>query len=93
MPTPESKLVGYCSDACFVDHLTGPAHPERPDRIRAIAAAVRQAGLIESPNPFPGFSLDFGAMDGGGRRLMELPLAEEGSAEPWLRSVHTSAHI
>jgi acetoin utilization deacetylase AcuC-like enzyme len=91
---PEANnLVGYCSDACFVDHLTGPSHPERPDRIRAIATAVRQAGLIDSPNPFQEFSQDFGSLDGGGHRLVELPLSEEGSAEPWLRSVHTAAHI
>jgi acetoin utilization deacetylase AcuC-like enzyme len=92
MPTPEPLLVGYCSDACFVDHETGPVHPERPDRIRAIAAAVRQAGLIDSPNPFPDFSMDFGRMDGG-RPLVELPLTAEGSAEPWLGAVHTAAHI
>lgn len=90
MPTPEPTKVGFCSDACFVDH---EAYPEQPDRIRAISAAVRQAGLIDSPSPFPEFSLNFGRLDGGGRRLLELPLAEEGSAERWLATVHRTTHI
>ena len=30
--------MGFSSSPHFVDHLTGPHHPERPDRIRAIDA-------------------------------------------------------
>ncbi|HEX4125814.1 MAG TPA: histone deacetylase [Tepidisphaeraceae bacterium] len=97
MPTPEPNRarVGYCSDACFVDHLTGPTHPERPDRIRAIALAVRQARLIDSPNPFPDFSLDLGAVDGGGRKLLELPPASnaDNAVERWISAVHTPGHV
>ena len=47
--------VGFCSSPRFVEHVTGPHHPERPDRIRAIHRAVREAGLIDSPDPFPDF--------------------------------------
>ena len=93
-------MVGYISSAHFIDHHTGPFHPERPDRIRAIAAAVRLAGLIDSPNPFPDFHLDFGPFDRlttspmppMGGKLLELP--EPNSAdEKWLRLVHPSEHI
>ena len=53
-------MLGFCSSARFVEHDTGPHHPERPDRIRAIHKAVRDAGLVRSANPFPDFDLDFG---------------------------------
>jgi acetoin utilization deacetylase AcuC-like enzyme len=98
MPTPEPHdanrrpKVGFCSDASFADHITGPAHPERPDRIRAIALAVRQAGLIQSPSPFPDFSLDLGQLPHG-LPFAEVPLAPAGTAEQWVTTVHTPAHI
>src|SRR5438874_8626434 len=53
-------LVGFSSSPRFVEHETGPHHPERPDRIRAIHRAVREAGLIDSPDPFPEFQIDLG---------------------------------
>src|SRR5438552_2541361 len=53
-------LVGFSSSPRFVEHDTGPHHPERPDRIRAIHRAVREAGLIDSPDPFPDFTIDLG---------------------------------
>ena len=34
-------MVGFCTSPRFVEHDTGPHHPERPDRIRAIFQAVR----------------------------------------------------
>src|SRR5438045_4002526 len=52
-------MLAFSSSPRFVDHVTGPHHPERPDRIRAILTAVRHSGLIDSPNPFPDFDLDF----------------------------------
>src|SRR5947208_13381364 len=52
--------VGFSSSPRFVEHVTGPHHPERPDRIRAIHRAVREAGLIDSPDPFPEFQIDLG---------------------------------
>jgi acetoin utilization deacetylase AcuC-like enzyme len=83
--------VGFASSPHFVDHLTGPHHPERPDRIRAIHRAVRQAGLIDSPDPFPSFAIDLGPLDGGGVKLVELTprLAEE----KWLLTVHPKEHV
>jgi acetoin utilization deacetylase AcuC-like enzyme len=65
-------MVGFCTSPEFVHHLTGPSHPERPDRIRAISLAVRQAGLIDSPNPFPDFSPGFQIQPLGGEKLLEL---------------------
>ena len=71
-------MLAFVSSPRFVEHaLPGPlpdrtgGHPERPDRIRAVHAAVREAGLIASPSPFPDFSLGFGlACDGPA--LLEL---------------------
>jgi acetoin utilization deacetylase AcuC-like enzyme len=84
-------MLGFCTSPRFVEHLTGPNHPERPDRIRAIALAVRQAGLIDSPNPFPDFSLDLQLSPLPGEKLLELEprMAEE----KWIRMVHTQRHI
>jgi acetoin utilization deacetylase AcuC-like enzyme len=78
--------VGFCSSPHFVDHLTGPHHPERPDRIRAIHRAVRVAGMVDSPDPFPSFSIDFGPLDAG-MKLTELPPRR--AEEQWLLTVHT----
>src|SRR5262245_16229233 len=84
-------MIGFCSSPRYVEHETGPYHPERPDRIRAIHRAVRAAGMIESPDPFPSFVLDLGAVDGKGVKLKEL---EPSSADPkWLLTVHTPAHV
>ena len=83
--------IGFLSDERFADHETGPHHPERPDRIRAIARAVRQAGLIDSPDPFPDFRLDLG-LSPLGWKLTELapprPVDEQ-----WLLAVHGSGYI
>jgi acetoin utilization deacetylase AcuC-like enzyme len=84
-------MVGFCTSPRFVEHLTGPNHPERPDRIRAIALAVRQAGMINSPNPFPDFDLDLQLSPSEGPKLLELtPAAAE---EKWLKLVHPAEHI
>ena len=83
--------VGFLSDPRFADHLTGPHHPERPDRIRAIARAVRQAGLIASPDPFPDFEIDLGLKDVG-VRLTELPPPTMVD-EQWLLTVHGAGYI
>src|SRR5205814_1243693 len=58
----ENAMTGFSSSPLFVQHDTGPHHPERPDRIRAIHRAVREAGLIDSPDPFPEFEIDFGLL-------------------------------
>jgi acetoin utilization deacetylase AcuC-like enzyme len=65
-------MLGFCTSPEFTDHLTGENHPERPDRIRAIAHAVRQAGLVDSPNPFPDFAPGFQIQSLVGKKLLEL---------------------
>ncbi|MFT3785962.1 MAG: histone deacetylase [Tepidisphaeraceae bacterium] len=52
--------AAFVSSPRFVEHDTGPGHPERADRIRAVHRAVREAGLIDSPDPFPDFELNLG---------------------------------
>src|SRR5947207_13392224 len=84
-------MTGFCSGPRFVEHLTGPHHPERPDRIRAVHKAVRAAGMIESPDPFPEFELAFGPLDGRGVKLVELEPTP--ADEKWLTAVHTPGHV
>ncbi len=39
---------------CFLNHLTGPGHPERPDRMRAIDKVLSHeafAGLVREEAP------------------------------------------
>jgi acetoin utilization deacetylase AcuC-like enzyme len=84
-------MLGFCSSPEFVEHLTGELHPERPDRIRAIHLAVREAGLIATPNPFREFSLDLQLKPVGGSKLMEiLPTPAD---EQTLKLVHTPRQI
>jgi acetoin utilization deacetylase AcuC-like enzyme len=85
------KTVGFCSSPRFVEHDTGAHHPERGDRIRAINRAIRAAGMVESPDPFPGFELEFGPIDGRGAKLVELTPAP---ADPkWVLAVHTEEYF
>ena len=84
-------MVGFCSSAKFIEHDTGPNHPERPDRIRAIHKAVRDAGLIQSPSPFPDFDLDFGLRPLGISPLVELEPAP--AEERWLLTVHSQKYV
>jgi len=84
-------MIALCTSPRFADHPTGPHHPERPDRIRAIYKAVRDAGLVDSPNPFPDFSLNFGLHPLGLPKLLELAPSP---ADPrWLHTVHSSGMI
>jgi len=85
-------MIGFSSSGRFVDHHTSSQHPERPDRIRAIAKAVRDAGLLNSPNPFPSFALDFGAYPQHHVKLHELPEPAPAD-EKWLLLVHPRQHI
>ena len=66
------KMTAFVSNPKFVEHETGPHHPERADRIRAIHRAVREAKMIDSPDPFPDFSIDLGPLDGGGVKVAEI---------------------
>ena len=84
-------MTAFVSSPRFVEHVTGPHHPERPDRIRAIHRAVREAKLIDSPDHFPDFLIDLGALDGRGVKLAEVaPISAD---EKWLSLVHTKEHI
>ncbi|HEY2587290.1 MAG TPA: histone deacetylase [Tepidisphaeraceae bacterium] len=85
-------MAGFCSSPRFVEHDTGATHPERPDRIRAIATAVRKAGLIDSPTPFPDFDLDFGPLPPIRTKLHEIPEPAPAD-EKWLRAVHPQPYI
>ncbi len=87
MPTP----VGFCSSPRFVEHDTGPRHPERPDRIRAVHKAVRDAGLVTSPSPFPDFDLDLGLKPLGLPPLVEIEPVPVTEAQ--LLAVHTPGHV
>jgi acetoin utilization deacetylase AcuC-like enzyme len=84
-------MLAFCSSPRFIDHNTGPHHPERPDRIRAIHRAVRAATLLDSPDPFPDFSLDLGPLDRSGAKLLEL--APSPADEKWLRLIHPQSHL
>jgi acetoin utilization deacetylase AcuC-like enzyme len=84
-------VIALITSPRYVEHETGSHHPERPDRIRAIFRAVRDAGLVDSPDPFPEFQLELGIKPLGAKKLLELEpqLAEE----KWLDLVHTPEHI
>lgn len=75
----------------MVEHDTGPHHPERPDRLRAILRAVRLAGLVTSPNPFPDFQLDLGPLPKAAEPLVELHPAP--ADEALIEMVHDRAYI
>src|SRR5437764_525662 len=84
-------MLALSTSPRFVEHVTGPQHPERPDRIRAIFAAVRQAELVDSPNPFTDFTCDLQLQPVGGDKLLEL--APQPADEKWLATVHTPQMI
>ncbi|MCG3177837.1 MAG: Histone deacetylase-like amidohydrolase [Phycisphaerae bacterium] len=39
--------TGWLTHPRYIEHDTGQGHPERPDRLRAICAAVEKAGLLD----------------------------------------------
>ncbi len=43
--------VLFATHPRFLDHDTGPGHPERPDRLRAVDDGIRRAGLTEALLP------------------------------------------
>jgi acetoin utilization deacetylase AcuC-like enzyme len=85
--------IAFAMSPRCAQHDTGPYHPERPDRIRAIARAVRQAGLIDSADPFPEFKFDSGLKPAarGGATLLEL--AAEPADERLTLLVHAPEHL
>ena len=84
-------MIGFATSPRFVEHVTGPHHPERPDRIRAIAKAVRDAGLVDSPNPFPQFDLEMGIARQEQVKLLELDPTP--ASEELLLLAHTAEHV
>jgi acetoin utilization deacetylase AcuC-like enzyme len=85
-------MVGFSSSPRFVEHLTGPHHPERPDRIRTIYRAVREAGLVASPDPFPEFQIDLGIKPvSGAPRLVELEPSPIDMR--WISLVHSAEYV
>jgi acetoin utilization deacetylase AcuC-like enzyme len=85
-------MLGFFSSPTLVHHDTGPAHPERPDRLRAIHRALRASKLLSSPDPFPEFDLDLGLMpDYSATPLTELAPNPADESLPLL--VHTPAMI
>jgi acetoin utilization deacetylase AcuC-like enzyme len=85
-------MTGFCSSARFADHLTGPHHPERPDRIRAVWRAVGQAGLLDLPDPWPDFRPDFALKRQEGARLVNLGEPSPAPDEALLR-VHPPQYL
>ena len=83
--------AAFVSSPDFVEHDTGPGHPERPDRIRAIHRAIRAAGLVDSPDPFPDFELDLGPATPAGFKLLEIaPVPAEVEQ---ITAVHPLEHV
>ena len=85
-------MTGFCSSARFADHFTGPHHPERPDRIRAVWKAVRDAGLLDLPNPWPDFDVDLSLKRQDAVGLRPLGEPQPAPDEALLR-VHPPAYV
>ena len=84
-------MIALVSSPRFIEHQTGHHHPERPDRIRAIHRALRRSGLLRSPDPFPEFEIDLGAMPQAGFEAVEL---EASAADPEAALlVHPQEHL
>ena len=84
-------MVGFCSSPQFIEHDTGPHHPERPDRIRAIYRALHDTRLLRSADPFPDFRPDFGLHPIDVPPLVEL--SPTPADERWLLTVHPQQHV
>ncbi len=49
----EMNSTGLLIDDGFLAHETGPNHPERPDRLRAIGQALGESGLLDACRRLP----------------------------------------
>ncbi len=50
--------TGLAQDSLFQKHLTGPDHPERPQRLAAIERRLRETGITEQCVPITSTSID-----------------------------------
>jgi len=46
-----SEKVGWVYSNMFLEHDSGPGHPERPARLRAIVGALEKSGLLQRMTP------------------------------------------
>ncbi len=84
-------MTGLSISPHFVDHLTGPHHPERPDRIRAIYAALHQSNILSGPSPFPDFDLDLGPLPANSSIIQLVPPTP--APEEVIQLCHPKSHI
>ena len=47
------KRTGFLYDERFLNHVTGPYHPERPERLTAIYNGIAQRGILEHLTRIP----------------------------------------
>jgi acetoin utilization deacetylase AcuC-like enzyme len=83
--------VAFASSPELVRHDTGADHPERPDRLRALHRALRLAGLLTSPDPFPDFRIDLPITPLRLPPLIELPVAAADRAAAL--SIHSKLYL
>src|ERR1700722_17636338 len=84
-------MTGLCTSPEFYRHQTGPGHPERPDRIRAIFQGLRAAGLLDSLNPLPPLEAQLGPFAPAGFKLLEL--APAAADRKWIEAVHPPGYV
>jgi acetoin utilization deacetylase AcuC-like enzyme len=51
VPVVEALRLKFVTDPLCADHLRGVAHPERPERVEAVAAALRARGVLGQSIP------------------------------------------
>src|SRR6476469_946631 len=85
-------MIALSTSPRCADHRTGPHHPERPDRIRAVFRALRESGMIDSPDPFPDFEIDLALKRSDDVKLVELEAPEPADLK-WIELVHPAAYI
>jgi len=49
VPIGEALRLKFVTDPLYGEHLRGVAHPERPERVEAVATALAQLGILRAP--------------------------------------------
>lgn len=44
---PPANLTGFVYDSIYLEHILEPGHPESPERLQGIMAAMKRSGLLE----------------------------------------------